>query len=565
MANHSPTATVTDPRGSVPQSPAEVRALQQAREERERRVTARRRRRLRQMRLRRLLVLALIVTFPLLLTEGLGHRPVKATVGDRTVWTWGHRSLASAVGKAGLEPPRGDRVDVRGRVLEGGGGEAALPLVGGRVVSYATPVRECRRVSFERGEDVREPLEAEATLIASATGEEWRDGWKPEYLAGRAAVAGIERTERGAISGAICLQERSTAEPIEGGAGAALPQRRCLALTFDDGPNGETTREILSILDEHGARATFFLLGDCVPGQPDIVREEIAAGHEVANHSWGHKQMTRLGPQGALASIARAERLIQDAGAPRCRWFRPPYGATNAAVRRAVLEAGYSIALWSCDTNDWQLPGADTIYRRIMAGARPGANILMHDGGGRREQTIAALRRAVPDLIAQGYELVTLSEMTALTAGDDAGMILRTETGMWRAHLPEEPIAVSVDGVELTGVAPVLVVDGKVLLPAPLLLTALRADWNWDAEGQTVTVNSLRGAFRFRLNSALVSWDDREVVVDVPPMLYRDTPLIPAWALAWAAGAVLVERHVGVASLNFNLGAAAPLVQPLQD
>jgi hypothetical protein len=141
-----------------------------------------------------------------------------------------------------------------------------------------------------------------------------------------------------------------------------------------------------------------------------------------------------------------------------------------------------------------------------------------------------------------GYELVTLSEMTAQTSGDDAGMTLATDAGTWTAHLPEEPIRVSVNGSELGSPGPILVVDGSVLLPAPAILQGLGADWSWDTEGQVVTVSSLRGTFRFRLNSPLVSWDDREVRMDVPPVLYHDTPLVPAQALARAAGARLDEQ-----------------------
>jgi peptidoglycan/xylan/chitin deacetylase (PgdA/CDA1 family) len=541
MANHRVLAATSTSRAVTPQGETGDRPLGEVRDERERRAQARRRRRLRSQRIRRLALLCAVVALPALVVGGADRRPVKATIGGVGVWTWGNRSVAYATRKAGVKPPYGDLVDVRGNVLQPGGGECPVALVKGRPVSYGAPVRECRDVTFERGRDVREPLTAEATLVASAAGEEWRNSWKPEYLSGKTSVAGIERTERGALSGGPYLHDRSSAEPIAAGSAAPYRAKR-LALTFDDGPNGDTTREILSILNAHGARATFFLLGDCVAGGQDIVREELAGGHEIGNHSWGHPQMSRLGPQGALANLARAERLIQEAGAPRCRWVRPPYGATNTAVRKAILQAGYNIALWSCDTNDWQRPGADTIYRRIIAGAKPGANILCHDGGGSREQTIAAVRRAVPELIAMGYELVTLSEMTAQVAADDAGMVLTNGSGTWEAHVPEEPVQVTVNGRDLSDAGPILVANGSVLVPAPAILQELGATWDWDTEGQTVTVTSLRGTFRFRLNSPLVAWDGREVRVDVPPMLYHDTPLIPAQALARAAGVRLEEQ-----------------------
>jgi peptidoglycan/xylan/chitin deacetylase (PgdA/CDA1 family) len=553
MTNHHNPATIAR-RSSAPARPTpEARPLAEARSEREQHARDRRRRRLRQKRLRRLLLLCLIVVAPVLLASGISRRPVKVTVGDRAVWAWGSRNVAYAVRKSGVTPPHGNLVDVRGDVLAPGDGRPAIPLADGQPVSYGATVREHRKITFEPGADLREPLTAEATLLASASDEDWRRPWQPEYFSSKASVVGIERTERGALSGRPYLHQTSTAVPLQPGAGQPVHIPKCLALTFDDGPNGATTREVLGILNANGAHATFFLLADCVHGQEALVREAVAAGHEIGNHSWGHKQMTRLGVQGALANIARAEKIIRAASGRRCRWFRPPYGDTNAAIRKAILDAGYNIALWSCDTNDWQRPGAETIYRRIIAGAKPGAIILMHDGGP-REQTVAAVRRAVPELIRMGYALVTLSEMAAQTPRDDAGMTLTTDVGTWTAHLPEEPIHVSVNGNELSSPGPILVIGGSVLLPAPAILKGLSADWSWDTEGQVVTVSSLRGTFRFRLNSPLVSWDDREVRMDVPPVLYHDTPLVPAQALARAAGARLDEqaspRSFGFVSLE---------------
>jgi len=540
MDSHNPTmaAGTGDALTSVA---AGAKSLAEIRDERERRASARRRRRLRQRRLRRLLLVLLVFLVPILGLGAIHRRPVKVTVGDRSVWAWGSRSIAYAVGKARSDLPRGDLVDVRGRVLRAGAGEPAVPLVGGRPVSYGMTVRECRRVTFERGADRREPVRAEATLLAASSGEEWADPWKPAYLAGATSVAGIDREERGAISGRPYLFGHSLAEPIEA-RGTRMPRPKRLALTFDDGPNDGTTREVLSILAAGGAHATFFLLGDCVVGQEDVVREMVAAGNEAGNHSWGHPLMTRFTVEEALANIRHAETIIGAASGRRCRWFRPPYGGTNTRLRRAILEAGYNIALWSCDTNDWQRPGADTIYQRIMRGAEPGAIIIVHDGGGPREQTLAAIRRAVPDLVGRGYELVTLSELAASMPTGDAGMILTTGTQTWRAEVPAEPISVYVDGRELSAPGPILVVDGNVLLPAPAILEALGADWDWDTAGQVLTIHSLRGTFRFRLNSPLVSWDDREVHVDVPPMLYHGTPLLPVWALVRAADARLEEQ-----------------------
>jgi peptidoglycan/xylan/chitin deacetylase (PgdA/CDA1 family) len=539
MANDPPYAAA---------GPASLSAI---RDERERRAEERRRRRLRSRRLRRSLVLLAILSAPVLLYGTIQGRPFRATLGGRAVWSWGRTSLAAAVVSSGMSLPHGDLVDGHGNVLRPGEGHAAVPVAAGRPVPYGALLREHRRLTFEPGADRREALEAHATpLVArSRLREEWEVSWQPEYLAGRSAVVGLERRETGAISGRPYLFDRALAAPLEPIDGQPALEPKRLALTFDDGPNGQMTRDIMDAVESVDGRATFFLLGDCIGRQEDLVRETVRRGHEIGNHSWGHPQMSRLGPTAALATIARAEEAIGRAGAPRCQWFRPPYGATTAAVRKAILEAGYNIALWSCDTNDWQRPGADTIYRRILAGARPGANILMHDGGP-REQTVAAVRRAVPELAAMGYELVTLSELKLGGPGPGIGLRLTTDLGTWEARLPERPLALLVEGRDLRNAGPCLVTESAILVSAPAVLDALGVLWEWDREGQIVKIVSPRGIFRFRLDSALVTWDDREVRMDAPAVLYQDTPLIPARALARAADVRLADQlEPGV--LNF--------------
>lgn len=509
--------------------------LRARRAERERQVQARRRRRLRQKRVRRLAVLLV----PVFAALAWYARPVRVDVEGRSVWAWRTTSVAGAVRKAGVQPAWGDLVDVRGASLARGFGNPPTPVAAGLPISYAASARAYRSISLEPGSDRRESTHERATLLpAPGDEDEWAHSWQPAYVASNISVAGVARREVGSLSGLPAVVERAVAFPIAAGTTAALPAPKRLALTFDDGPNGEMTREILSILRAHDARATFFLLGDCVARGREVIEQQVAEGHEIGNHSWGHPQMNRMSVSGALANIERAEAAISAAAGIRCRWFRPPYGATTTGLRRAILEAGYNIALWSVDTEDWQKPGANTIYRRIMSGAEPGAIILMHDGG-ERHQTIAACRQAVPELIRQGYELVTLSELAVSMPGGEAGVMLLTDEGAWRAHVPREPIRVIVGGRELPDVEPVLAMAGRILLPAPAILDALGADWEWSAEAQTVTVFSLRGRFRLRMDSERVLWDDREVRLEVPPILYHDVPLVPAQALARTAGARL--------------------------
>ncbi len=430
---------------------------------------------------------------------------------------------------------------MRGGVIQPGGGALPTPLSAGQPVAYDAKAYRHRHLTLQRGADKREPVREEAVLTASPREAEWARDWKPSYFPSAAGLAGLTRWEIGTLSGLRVAVDRVSATPLRGTreARAFLPKR--MALTFDDGPNGDTTRRFLSVLARNGAHATFFLLADCIGHDQELVRRQVAAGQEVGNHSWGHPLLTRKGVAEALANISRAETIISAAAGKRCRWFRPPYGATTSAQRKAILEAGYNIALWSVDTEDWRKPGADTIYRRIMNGAEPGAIVLCHDGGGDRSQTLAAISRAMPDLIAEGYELVTLSELAETMPGDDGGVMLRTARDEWVAHAPREPISVSVSGQALPNLSPILVVKGKVLLPVGRVLDALGVKWEWNQAAQTIDVTSPQARVRLRLDSPRVLWNDRELRLDVPPVLYHGFPLISAEVLARAAGAQLRE------------------------
>ena len=169
---------------------------------------------------------------------------------------------------------------------------------------------------------------------------------------------------------------------------------KVLYLTFDDGPQPEWTPKVLQVLRKHNAHATFFVLGIQVAQFPELVTLERAAGHHVGNHTWDHKTLT-------LLPDAKVRQEIATGVKSKC--LRPPTGATNAKI--AAIAAAYRQrqVLWDVDTKDWEKPGAAHIEHAILAGARPGAIILMHDGGGNRSQTVAALDRALTKLTKLGY------------------------------------------------------------------------------------------------------------------------------------------------------------------
>ncbi|MEA2234538.1 MAG: peptidoglycan-N-acetylglucosamine deacetylase [Solirubrobacteraceae bacterium] len=191
---------------------------------------------------------------------------------------------------------------------------------------------------------------------------------------------------------------------------AGSAARRDLALTFDDGP-GPWTAPILRTLERHRAPATFFVIGRQAAAHPELVRREIQDGFAVEAHTQDHARLTTLTASAQRAQIAHGVAAIVAAGAPTPRLFRPPYGAFDATTLRILAAEHRLLVLWSVDTRDYAQPGADRILAAALAGAHPGAILLLHDGGGDRRQTADALARIVHRLRQRRYHLVTVPEL----------------------------------------------------------------------------------------------------------------------------------------------------------
>ncbi len=185
--------------------------------------------------------------------------------------------------------------------------------------------------------------------------------------------------------------------------------RRRIALTFDDGP-GRLTEALLDVLGSRGARATFFVLGERLAGREDLVRRVRAEGHEIGAHGWRHVPLAGR-PAAALRDLARSRLAIRRTSGAWPRVFRAPYGAVSPGVVGAARLAGMTTVGWDVDPRDYETPGADAIAGRVLAGARAGSIVLLHDDRRALEPTVAAVARVVPVLQAAGYALVTVSEL----------------------------------------------------------------------------------------------------------------------------------------------------------
>lgn len=184
-----------------------------------------------------------------------------------------------------------------------------------------------------------------------------------------------------------------------------------IALTFDDGPHTKYTLEILDILKENNATATFFIIGENAEEHPDIVEKIIKSGCEVGNHTWSHAFLDKLSSQDVYNELARADELLKNLTGESPRVFRPPGGRFNDTVLKIAEDFGYTTVLWSKDTRDWSSPGIDKVISSALDNPTDGDIILFHDYNARNSPTPEALRKILPKLIADGYKTVTVSEL----------------------------------------------------------------------------------------------------------------------------------------------------------
>jgi len=198
--------------------------------------------------------------------------------------------------------------------------------------------------------------------------------------------------------------QAETESLTDSGAGSGLE----LHLSFDDGPNANYTPRILDLLVRYDAQAVFFTIGSQVDSGADILRRAVADGHRIGNHTWGHPSLDGISAGAFADEIGRTQEAIERVTGQRPSCLRPPYGATDSTTADQAASFGLSVELWNVDPQDWATPGTDSIVSNIVQHARGGDVILMHDGGGTREQTVAALERVLEHFSAEGYRFTPI-------------------------------------------------------------------------------------------------------------------------------------------------------------
>ncbi|MFL5833387.1 MAG: polysaccharide deacetylase family protein [Solirubrobacterales bacterium] len=180
--------------------------------------------------------------------------------------------------------------------------------------------------------------------------------------------------------------------------------RRVVALTFDDGPS-DYTDDFLSVLREKDVQATFFEVGQVMPGREDVMREILAQGSELADHTMDHVELPGYSQIAGAAARIRAYTHFQPC------LFRPPGGAVDDGVVATAGSFGMRTVNWDVDPRDWSNPGVGAIYANVVGHVRPGSIVVMHDGGGPRSETLAALPQIIDTLRGRGYRFATVTEL----------------------------------------------------------------------------------------------------------------------------------------------------------
>ena len=224
----------------------------------------------------------------------------------------------------------------------------------------------------------------------------------------------------------------------------AAPSARLVALTVDDGPTREWTPQVLAMLQRHGAKATFFRVGQRAQAAPDLVRQTADAGHEQGNHTWAHDDLTQHGAAFARRSLESTHELLADLTGRAPALCRPPYGRIDSVGLAVCAGLRYGVTLWSQHVTGGKPYGdVDTVLRRVS----PGSIVLAHDGGREPDASLMTqLDRLVASMTDRGYRFVTVSEL--LSAPVHGGVNHSRLRSQFRLESPETPA-----GMPSTGTA----------------------------------------------------------------------------------------------------------------
>lgn len=364
-----------------------------------------------------LLALALILVLGGVAWHLWSNRKVPVTINGSSYQVRIDSTLKDAARDLSLKVRHGNLVSVKGDVLKRGGGYAFTATVNGKSLpgrqgeNYR--VSQGDTIKLAKGKNIMEPHTTSTTSVAPKL--VMKGGFGPvAYVRnyGKAGSAKVLKGKRSKQTAEVVTKKATDTEiylrtPVpEGG-------KQLVALTFDDGPSDKYTQQYLDILNKYHAKATFFCLGKNVQQYPELAKAIVKQGSQIANHTQDHKQLTTLDAAEVQSELSSGFKAISSATGVETTVFRPPYGDFRETTW--VKSAGIASAsiTWTQDSKDWKLPGVDQIVSNALLNVKSGDIILMHDGGGNRDQDVQALPKIIEALQKNGYTLVTIDELMA--------------------------------------------------------------------------------------------------------------------------------------------------------
>ena len=384
------------------------------------------------------------------------NRSVEITLNGEKVSVRVGSTVEQVISEQELAPEAGNLISVAGDTLETGTGYAYLAKLGGNEMDGATTaayrVSPGDELTIENGRDRTEDYDVQVVEEQPKL-EMGGDAWGNISYISQWPSIGKKEMRTGKRSGKTAegdtLQETKNAvvsvhqiKPDDG--------KKLVALTFDDGPAAKYTEAYLDILNQYGIHATFFNLGNSIQEYPDLAKKIVEQGSEVMSHTQQHQQLSLLDAPSLQKELSDTFSAIESATGTKTTSFRPPYGDfTEKAWLNSGGLASVSV-LWNQDSEDWKLPGVEKLVSNSLKNVTSGSIILMHDGGGNRDQDVQALSQIIQQLQDQGYEFVTVTELMksdssipAEIANGDAAM---PEGCTWPTEIASSDDGAATDG-----------------------------------------------------------------------------------------------------------------------
>lgn len=362
-------------------------------------------------------VLAIVGIFAF--NNWMGSKPVEVTLnGDQVTISGAERSVGGLLDNNVVSVTPGNYVAVDGSTIRQGEGTRCTAKVNGNDTDdMGMHLNGGDKIEISNGTDITEPYtDSEPQTLPHKTELK---GVGAVHLYSNNAQDGEQVTRTGKESGITATV--TTKEPIDNIVqyyNVNSNGDKVIALTFDDGPWDKQTDEILDILEQNDAKATFFTVGQCISGHEKELQRAASMGCEIGTHTWDHAEgsgegvsLIKMSTDERKQEVQKGLEAIKNAtGQEASTIFRCPGGNFDTSVATDLEGIVTAEIGWNVDTTDWKKPGADVIAQRIQS-AGPGNIILMHDGGGDRSQTIEGLRQALPKLKEQGYSFITVQEL----------------------------------------------------------------------------------------------------------------------------------------------------------